>query len=219
MRSIVKATAAILTATALSVSLAACGSSSGGDSDGPLVVAATPTPHAEILNYVKDKLAKAKGLDLEVKEFTDYVVPNTAVQDGSVDANYFQHKPYLDDFNAEHGTDIVKVPGSDVHLEPLGLYSKKVKSLDALQSKATIAVPNDATNEARALKLLADNKAITLKKGAGQLATIRDIASNPKDFKFKELEAAQLPRTLQDVDAAVDEAVDLFAVGLPGRRR
>ncbi|WP_030606853.1 MetQ/NlpA family ABC transporter substrate-binding protein [Streptomyces fulvoviolaceus] len=205
MRNTAKITAAVLAAGALTFGLTACGSdngsSSSSDSSGPLVVAASPTPHAEILNYIKDNLAKKAGLDLEVKEFTDYVTPNTATEDGSVDANYFQNQPYLDDFNKKNGTHIV--PVVTVHLEPLGLYSHKVKSADALKSGATIAVPNDSVNEARALKLLAANGLITLKDGVGNEATPSDITKNPKNLKFKELEAAQTPRSLDDVDAAV----------------
>ncbi|MCT9078109.1 MetQ/NlpA family ABC transporter substrate-binding protein [Streptomyces fulvoviolaceus] len=205
MRNTAKITTAVLAAGALTFGLTACGSdngsSSSSDSSGPLVVAASPTPHAEILNYIKDNLAKKAGLDLEVKEFTDYVTPNTATEDGSVDANYFQNQPYLDDFNKKNGTHIV--PVVTVHLEPLGLYSHKVKSADALKSGATIAVPNDSVNEARALKLLAANGLITLKDGVGNEATPSDITKNPKNLKFKELEAAQTPRSLDDVDAAV----------------
>lgn len=204
MRNTVKLTTAVLAAGALTFGLSACGSSDSGsssDTSGPLVVAASPTPHAEILNYVKENLAKKAGLDLEVKEFTDYVTPNTATEDGSVDANYFQNQPYLDDFNKKRGTHIV--PVVTVHLEPLGLYSHKVKSADALKSGATIAVPNDSVNEARALKLLAANNLITLKDGVGNEATPADITKNPKNLKFKELEAAQTPRSLDDVDAAV----------------
>ncbi|MFF2652385.1 MetQ/NlpA family ABC transporter substrate-binding protein [Streptomyces sp. NPDC058045] len=206
MRNITKISAAVLAAGALTLSLTACGS--GSDSgksgaDGPLTVAATPTPQGEILDYVKDHLAKKAGLDLKVKEFTDYVAPNTGVQQGEVDANYFQHKPYLDDFNKKNGTDLVPVPHATVHLEPLGVYAKSVKKLTDLKSGATIAVPNDTTNEARALKLLADQGVITLKDGAGFDATPKDVTGNPKKIKFKELEAAQVPRSLQDVDAAV----------------
>ena len=206
MRNTAKLTTAVLAAGALTFGLTACGSSdsdSAGSSDtsGPLVVAASPVPHAEILNYVKDNLAKKAGLDLEVKEFTDYVTPNTATEDGSVDANYFQNQPYLDDFNKKNDTHIV--PVVTVHLEPLGLYSHKVKSADALKSGATIAVPNDSVNEARALKLLDANGIITLKDGVGNEATPADITKNPKNLKFKELEAAQTPRSLDDVDAAV----------------
>ncbi|MBV7695459.1 MetQ/NlpA family ABC transporter substrate-binding protein [Streptomyces sp. TRM70350] len=201
MRNTAKITAAALATGALTFGLTACGASASGSGDGPLVVAASPTPHAEILTYVRDNLAQKAGLDLEVKEFTDYVTPNTATEDGSVDANYFQNQPYLDDFNKKNGTHIV--PVVTVHLEPLGLYSHKVKSVDALKSGATIAVPNDTVNEARALKLLADNGLITLKDGVGNEATPADITENPKNLKFKELEAAQTPRSLDDVDAAV----------------
>ncbi|MFE6828949.1 MetQ/NlpA family ABC transporter substrate-binding protein [Streptomyces sp. NPDC057690] len=203
MRNTAKFTTAALAVGALTLGLTACGSDkdAASDTSGPLTVAASPTPHAEILNFVKDNLAKKAGLDLEVKEFTDYVTPNTATEDGSVDANYFQNQPYLDDFNKKNGTHIV--PVVTVHLEPLGLYSHKVKSADALKSGATIAVPNDSVNEARALKLLAANKLITLKAGVGNDATPADITENPKKLKFKELEAAQTPRSLDDVDAAV----------------
>ncbi|MFF8320024.1 MetQ/NlpA family ABC transporter substrate-binding protein [Streptomyces bobili] len=206
MRNTVKLTTAVLAAGALTLGLTACGSedssaSASSDTSGPLVVAASPVPHAEILTFVKDNLAKEAGLDLEVKEFTDYVTPNTATEDGSVGANYFQNQPYLDDFNKKNGTHVV--PVVTVHLEPLGLYSNKVKSADALKSGATIAVPNDSVNEARALKLLDANGIITLKDGVGNDATPADITKNPKNLKFKELEAAQTPRSLDDVDAAV----------------
>ncbi|MFM9449029.1 MetQ/NlpA family ABC transporter substrate-binding protein [Streptomyces acidiscabies] len=206
MRNTAKITTAVLAAGALTFALGACGSdkdnaSSSTGYSGPLVVAASPVPHAEILNYVKDNLAKKAGLDLEVKEFQDYIVPNTATEDGSVGANYFQNQPYLDDFNKKRGTHIV--PVVTVHLEPLGLYSKKVKKADELKSGATIAIPNDAVNEARSLKLLAANGLITLKDGAGSEATPQDITKNPKDLKFKEVEAAQTARSLDDVDAAV----------------
>ncbi|WP_060885419.1 MetQ/NlpA family ABC transporter substrate-binding protein [Streptomyces caniscabiei] len=204
MRNTAKLTTAVLAAGALTLGLTACGADkadSASDTSGPLVVAASPTPHAEILNFVKDNLAKDAGLDLEVKEFTDYVLPNTATEDGSVDANYFQNQPYLDDFNKKQGTHIV--PVVTVHLEPLGLYSNKVKSKDDLKSGATVAVPNDTVNEARALKLLDSAGIITLKDGVGTDATPADITENPKKLKFKELEAAQTPRSLDDVDAAV----------------
>ncbi|MFD4951064.1 MetQ/NlpA family ABC transporter substrate-binding protein [Streptomyces sp. NPDC058451] len=208
MRNATKTTAAVLAAGALTLGLTACGSgsdsgSSKADASATLTVAATPTPQGEILAYVKDHLAKKADLKLELKEFTDYVTPNTAVQQGQVDANYFQHKPYLDDFNKKNGTDIVPVPGGTVHLEPLGVYSQSVKKLDDLKKGATVALPNDTTNEARALKLLEAGGVIKLKAGAGYDATPKDIASNPKNLQFKELEAAQLPRSLGDVDAAV----------------
>jgi D-methionine transport system substrate-binding protein len=203
VRNTAKITTTVLAAGALTLGLTACGSDkdAASDTSGPLIVAASPTPHAEILTYVKDNLAQKAGLDLEVKEFTDYVTPNTATEDGSVGANYFQNQPYLDDFNKKNGTHIV--PVVTVHLEPLGLYSDKIKSVDDLKSGATVAVPNDTVNEARALKLLAANGLITLKDGAGAAATPADITKNPKNLKFKELEAAQTPRSLNDVDAAV----------------
>ncbi|MEU9333505.1 MetQ/NlpA family ABC transporter substrate-binding protein [Streptomyces sp. NPDC048290] len=206
MRNTAKITTAVLAVGALTLGLSACGSeddSASAEASGPLTIAATATPQGQILTYVKDNLAKDAGLELEVKEFTDYVTPNTAVQQGEVDANYFQHQPYLDDFNKKNGTDIVAVPGATVHLEPLGVYSDSAKSLDDLKKGATVAVPNDTTNEARALKLLEANGLITLKPGTGYEATPKDIATNPKELKFKELEAAQLPRSLADVDAAV----------------
>ncbi|MFJ5612401.1 MetQ/NlpA family ABC transporter substrate-binding protein [Streptomyces sp. NPDC093221] len=206
MRKNTTITAAVLAAAALSLGLTACGSDSDSktsakDTSGPLVVAASPTPHAQILDYVKDHLAKKAGLDLQVKEFSDYVLPNTATEQGEVGANFFQHKPYLDDFNKKNGTHIV--PVVNVELEPLGLYSHKITSIGALKDGASVAVPNDTTNEARALKLLADNGLITLKAGTDQTATPADVTANPKHLKFKELEAAQLPRSLDDVDAGV----------------
>ncbi|MFI7502216.1 MetQ/NlpA family ABC transporter substrate-binding protein [Streptomyces sp. NPDC049687] len=206
MRNTTTFTTAVLAAGALTLGLTACGSdkdSGSGDANATLTVAATPTPQGEILTYIKDNLAAKAGLKLEVKEFTDYVTPNTAVQQGEVDANYFQHQPYLDDFNKKNGTDVVAVPNATVHLEPLGLYSQDVRKLDDLKKGATVALPNDTTNEARALKLLEANGLIELKSGAGYSATPKDVTSNPKNIEFKELEAAQLPRSLADVDAAV----------------
>jgi D-methionine transport system substrate-binding protein len=210
VRKNIKLTAAAAASVALALGLSACGTASDpaaasaagakADESKALVVAASPTPHADILNYVKDNLAKKAGLNLEVKEFTDYVLPNTATEGGQVDANFFQHKPYLDDFNKKNNTHIV--PVVNVHLEPLGLYSKKVKALKDIKSGQTIAVPNDTTNEGRALKLLADNGLITLKAGVGSDAKLSDI-EDKKGLEFKEIEAATLPRALNDVDAAV----------------
>lgn len=203
MRNVLKFTSVLATA-GLALSVAACSTSSGGssaDADKPLTVVASPTPHAQILEYVQKNLADKAGLKLNVKVVTDYVTPNTAVQDGSADADYFQHVPYLDDFNKKHGTSVVSV--ETVHLEPLGLYSKKVKSATELADGATVGIPNDATNEGRALKLLADNKVITLKDGAGTAATPADVTGNPKHLKWKELDAAQLPRSRADLDGAV----------------
>ncbi|KES06983.1 metal ABC transporter substrate-binding protein [Streptomyces toyocaensis] len=203
MRNTAKITTAVLAAGALTLGLTACGSGkdAASDTSGPLIVAASPVPHAEILTFVKDNLAQKAGLDLEVKEFTDYVTPNTATEDGSVGANFFQTQPYLDDFNKKNGTHIVSVV--DVHLEPLGLYSNKVGKAEQLKKGATVAIPNDTVNEGRALQLLAANGLITLKDGVGTAATPADITKNPKDLTFKELEAAQTPRSLEDVDAAV----------------
>jgi D-methionine transport system substrate-binding protein len=191
-----KVLALLLTLTfAVSGVLAGCGSSTK-----KLVVGATPSPHAEILKEVQGVL-KEKGIELEIKEFTDYIQPNLALQDKSLDANYFQHQPYLDDFNAKNKTDIVSA--AQIHYEPLGLYPGKVKSLDALADGATIAVPNDTTNEARALLLLETIGLIKVNPSAGLNATVKDITENPKNIKIKELEAAQLTRALPDVDFAV----------------
>ncbi|MET9348543.1 MetQ/NlpA family ABC transporter substrate-binding protein [Streptomyces termitum] len=207
MRKNIKLTAGFATLTALALGLTACGTSSdptsakeGAAADKPLVVAASPTPHADILKFVKDNLAAKEGLKLEVKEFTDYVLPNTATESGQVDANFFQHKPYLDDFNKKNNTHVV--PVVNVHLEPLGLYSKKVSSIKDIKAGQTVAVPNDTTNEGRALHLLADNGLITLKAGVGTDAKLSDI-TDKKGLEFKELEAATVPRALNDVDAAV----------------
>lgn len=197
MRNTTKITAAVLAAGALTLGLTGCSSAD----DENLVVAATSVPHAEILGFVKDELAAKEDLKLEVKEFTDYTTINTATQDGQVDANFFQHKPYLDDFNKKNKTTIVLLV--TVHLEPLGLFSKKADSIADLKDGATVAVPNDTTNEARALRLLEQNGLIKLKPGTGAEATPKDIAENPKNLKIKEVEAAQTPRVLGEVDAAV----------------
>ncbi|MBP2071158.1 MULTISPECIES: MetQ/NlpA family ABC transporter substrate-binding protein [Thermoanaerobacterium] len=165
-----------------------------------IVVGATPNPHAEILNVVKPILAK-EGVDLEIKEFTDYVTPNTALADKQIDANFFQHVPYLEDF--EKKKNVKLVPLVKVHVEPMGAYSKKIKSKDEIKDSATVAIPNDATNEGRALLLLQKEGLIKLKDSNGLTQTPRDIIDNPKHLKIVELEAPQLPRTLQDVDLAI----------------
>ncbi len=165
-----------------------------------LTVAATPVPHAEILEFVKPALAK-EGVDLKVKVFTDYIQPNVQVAEKRLDANFFQHQPYLDEFNKAKGTDLVAVTG--VHIEPLGAYSSKYKKLDELPSGATVVIPNDATNGGRALLLLQKAGVIKLKDGAGITATVKDIAENPKDLKIRELEAATIPRVLTQVDLAL----------------
>lgn len=165
-----------------------------------LVVGASPAPHAEILEQVVPILAE-QGIELEIKVFNDYVVPNTALNDGSLDANYFQHKPYLDDFNAKNGLDLVSAAA--IHFEPLGIYPGKSNDLAAIKDGAVIGVPNDATNEARALKLLEAQGLITLPEGIGFEAVPADIIDNPHKIKFVELEAAQLPASLPDLDFAV----------------
>ena len=209
-------------AGALALSLAACGStaSSAASSEAAsseavsseaaaetndlagttIKVAASPVPHAEILGVAKDILAE-QGITLEIIEYTDYVQPNMVTESGEVDANYFQHTPYLDSFNEENGTHLVSVGA--IHYEPFGLFAGKTASLDELADGAKIAVPNDTTNEARALQLLAAQGIITLKEGAGLTATKNDIAENPHNGDIVEMEAAQLPRTLADVDFAV----------------
>ncbi len=162
-------------------------------------VGASITPHAEILAQVKDVL-KEQGYDLQIVEYNDYVLPNTALEDGDLDANFFQHQPYLDDFNKENNTHLVSVAA--VHFEPFGLYAGKTASLDDLQDGATVAVPNDTTNEARALLLLEAQGLIKLKDDAGLQATVLDIVENPKNLQIQEIEAAQLVRSLPDVDIA-----------------
>ena len=165
-----------------------------------LKVGATPNPHAEILAQIKDLLAQ-EGITLEVVEFTDYPLINTALNDGSLDANFFQHKPYLDNYNLENKTELVSV--GTVHYEPMGIFAGKTKTLEELKDGATIAVPNDTTNEARALLLLEAEGLIKIKEGAGINATKTDIVENPKNLKIEELAAEQLPRSLPDVDLAV----------------
>ena len=212
---------ALTLALVLCLGLAACGggtstdtdtnadTSSDADTNGDatangetitLTVGATPNPHAEILAQVKDDLA-AEGIDLVVKEYSDYVVPNTAVEEGDLDANYFQHTPYMEKFNEENGTHLVSV--GKILYEPMGIYPGLTKTLEELPDGATIAVPNDATNEARALQLLAAQGLIELKEDAGLNATPNDITSNPKNLQFKELEAAMLPQTASEVDLSV----------------
>ena len=165
-----------------------------------LNVACSAVPHAEILEQIKETLAN-QGIILNIHVYGDYVVPNTAVDEGSEDANFFQHKPYLDDFNATRGTNLVDVAG--IHVEPMGIYGGRVKSLEDLPDGATIAVPNDPTNEGRALLLLENAGLITLKQDAGLEATPNDIESNPKNITFTELEAAMVPNILSEVDFAV----------------
>ena len=161
-------------------------------------VGATPVPHVEILEVVKP-LLEAKGYELEIVEFTDYVTPNIAVDEGELDANFFQHVPYLNEFNKTKNTKLVKTV--NVHLEPMGLYSNKIKSLDELKDGATIAVPNDPTNGSRALDILVKQGLLKFKDV--QFKTAIDIIENPKNLKIKELDAPQLPRVLDEVDGAI----------------
>ena len=217
-RKIVAAIAAAAFAAVLAFGLTACGSSGASSASASLeiiTVAAVPTPHAEVLNDAVAPLLEAEGYKLEVKEFTDYVLPNTATEQGEVDANYFQHKPYLDNFNDEQGTHLVDVVA--VHYEPFGLYAGKDKSLaslDALPEGAKVAVPNDATNEARALLLLQDAGLIKLDESAGLTATKADIVENPRNLDIVELEAAQTALSLEDVDIAAINSNYALEAGL-----
>lgn len=188
--------ALLILSTAASI-FTGCGKNT--DTDEVIKVGATPTPHAEILEVIKDELDK-KGYKLEIVEYNDYIIPNNATESGELDANYFQHQPYLDDFNAENNTHLVSVAG--VHFEPFGIYAGKTASLDELKDGAVVAVPNDTTNEARALLLLEAQGLIKLKDGAGMTATVADIVENPLKLEIKELEAAQIARTVKDVDVA-----------------
>ena len=219
-----------LAATLLGLSLlTACGSqkkaesSASGDSsaagssaaeatgDKVITVGASPSPHAEILEAAKDAL-KAEGYELKVVEYTDYVQPNLALESKSLDANYFQHLPYLENFNKERGTKLVSVAA--IHYEPFGIYAGKSKDLKNLPDGAKIAVPNDVTNEARALLLLADQGLITLKDNTDINATKQDIVENPHKIEIVEVEAAQVPRSLQDVDFGVVNGNFAIASGL-----
>ena len=193
-----KKVTALVLSLVLALGLAACG---GPSSDGKTIkVGATPAPHAAILEVVQDILAE-DGYTLEIVEYDDYVTPNTSLEDGSLDANYFQHITYMNEFNAEHGTHLVSAAG--IHYEPFGLYAGKCASLEELADGAQIAVPNDGTNEARALLLLEQEGLIKLKEGVGLSATKSDVAENPHNYDIVELEARLLPTTLKDVDMAV----------------
>lgn len=167
-----------------------------------LKVGATAVPHAEILNHIKPAL-KAQGIDLEIKEFSDYVQPNAAVEDKQLDANFFQHQPYLDSYNKDRKTSLVAVPNGKVHIEPFGAYSHKIKNIKDLKNGATVAIPNDPSNGGRALILLAKHGLIELKDPKSLTPTALDVVKNPKKLKFKELEAPLLPRALADVDLAL----------------
>lgn len=185
--------------------VAGCGSDApSGDSNNSgkttLTIGATPVPHGEILNEVKPILAK-EGIDLKVVEFTDYVKPNMALNDKELDANFFQHTPYLDKFNAERGTKLKAI--AKIHVEPMGVYSHKVKDLKDVADGAKVAIPNDPTNGGRALLILQDAGLIELKDKGSITSTTQDIVKNDKNLQFVELEAAQIPRSIDDVDLAL----------------
>ena len=197
-KNVLKKISLVLAAVLCCGLLVGCGGT--GSDEKTIRIGASPSPHAEILEQVKAEV-EAKGYKLEIIEYNDYVLPNTAVFEGELDANFFQHKPYLDNFNTENKTDLVSV--ANIHFEPLGIDSSKVTKLEDIPAGGKIGVPNDATNEARALLLLEAQGFITLKEGAGINATINDIETNVLGLEIVEIEAAQLPRSLQDLDAAV----------------
>ena len=198
-----KALAIVLSGTFITGALTGCGVKKEDSSEKEtkrIVVGASPSPHADILKVAKKQLKK-EGYELVIKEYSDYVQPNTALEAGDLDANYFQHKPYLDDFNKQKKTHIVSA--GVIHYEPFGIFPGKTKSLKDLKEGSVVAVPNDTTNEARSLLLLEAQGLIKLKDGAALTATKKDIVENKKNLEIKELEAAQIPRSLKDVDIAV----------------
>lgn len=208
-----------------SFALTACGGNSAGSSSATsgaaasgstsdstvITVGASPSPHAEILKAIEDEV-KAAGYELKVVEYNDYVQPNVALSEGDLDANYFQHKPYLDNYNQENGTDLVSAAA--IHFEPMGIYAGKSSDIKNVPDGAKIAVPSDATNESRALLLLQDQGVLKLKDGAGLEATKNDIAENPHNVEFVEVEAASVPRTLQDADFGVINGNYALSAGL-----
>lgn len=198
----------LLVVLALALVLTSCSKKESKKEDGQttntdnkkVVIGVSPAPHKEIAEKAKEILAK-DGIELEIKEFDDYVTPNTSLEEKDIDLNFFQHIPYLENFNKERGTKIVSLGG--VHLEPMGIYSKKYKSLDELKDGDEVIIPNDATNGARALKILEENNVIKLKENAGLEATEKDIAENPKNLKFTPVEAPTIPRAYEDAALAV----------------
>ena len=221
IKNFIKPAAGILASGALALSLVACGGTSASSSstssdtsaasDNVITVGASPSPHAEILNAVADEL-KAEGYELKVVEYNDYIQPNVALADGDLDANYFQHAPYLENYNEENGTDLVSAYA--IHFEPMGIYAGKSSDIKNVPDGAKIAVPSDATNEARALLLLQDQGVITLKDGVGLEATANDIESNPHNIELVEVEAAAVARSLEDVDFAVINGNYALSAGL-----
>ena len=217
----IKPLAGIVAAAGLALALTACGGNSGAAttaaasssaaSDNVITVGASPSPHAEILNAVADEL-KADGYELKVVEYNDYVQPNVALSEGDLDANYFQHLPYLENYNTENGTDLASAGA--IHFEPMGLYAGKSSDITNVPAGAKIAVPSDATNEARALLLLQDQGVIKLTDGVGLEATANDIVENPHNVELVEVEAAAVPRSLQDVDFGVINGNYALSAGL-----
>lgn len=198
-------------ATGSSAAASGAATSSSASNGTVITVGASPSPHAEILKAVEDEI-KAAGYELKVVEYNDYVQPNVALSEGDLDANYFQHKPYLDNYNQENGTDLVSAAA--IHFEPMGIYAGKSSDIKNVPDGAKIAVPSDATNEARALLLLQDQGVLKLKDGAGLEATKNDIAENPHNVEFVEVEAASVPRTLQDADFGVINGNYALSAGL-----
>lgn len=204
----------ILTGAALTFS--GCGNSKNNQSTAPaektsIIVGATAGPHAEVVEAAA-KEAEKKGLKVEIKEFSDYITPDQALADGSIDIAVYQHKPFLDNFNKQHGTDLI--PVGDAILMRMGIYSNKYKDVKDIPSGGTVSIPNDPTNEGRGLQLLEQAGLIKLKEGVGMKATPADVVENPKNLKFKELEAAQLPRSLDDVDASAITMNFVMSAGL-----
>lgn len=211
----------------VSVLLGACSTGSPANTQAPaeggespdvirLKVGVSPVPHAEIMEFVRTELAADAGLELTLVEFTDYVQPNLALRDNQIDANFFQHAPYMNDFGQEHGFEMIAV--ADVHIEPLGIYSKKVTDLNEVPENAVVAIPNDATNGGRALRLLESAGLITLSPEADFAATVLDVIENPKSLVIRELDAAQLPRSLDDTVLSVINGNFALEAGLnPGQ--
>ena len=217
----IKPLASIVAAAGLALALTACGGNSGAAttaaasssaaSDNVITVGASPSPHAEILEAIKPEL-EAQGYELKVVEYSDYVQPNVALSEGDLDANYFQHLPYLENYNTENGTDLASAGA--IHFEPMGLYAGKSSDITNVPDGAKIAVPSDATNEARALLLLQDQGVIKLTDGVGLEATANDIVENPRNVELVEVEAAAVPRSLQDADFGVINGNYALSAGL-----
>lgn len=192
--------------TILALIFVGCSQGSNEDSsvdsgeDTVIRIGVTPEPHGTLVELIQEEL-EAEGITLEIEVFTDYVTPNLSLDSGDLDVNFMQHEPYLNNFNEENDTDLVSIGG--IHIEPIGLYSSRYESIDEIEDGAEIAIPNDGTNGGRALLLLAENGLITLDEDAGILATENDIVENPKNLKITPLEAAQLPRVVDDVDGAI----------------